>query len=625
MTRTAIRPRHRRQCLHGVTVKSERLGLTMIAATLVVIAVSVALYVHQHREARSAQLASQGSALAGVLARMPMGSLTARDGRQGPLDLLASTADGSDLAYAVVSGADGAPRAQVSRVTALPPPGDVSDPAEWFGTRAATAADGRRYQEHFAPVLEDGRLAGHVRVGFAEPGFDLLRGEMRAVAALALLIFALVPIFYYLVRREVQPLRALGEEVRKSVDNNPLWAVNVGNPEDLREFVASFNRLVRAADERMRTLDDERTHVLTHSRVLSYEKARIESVLQSMPDGVLVLDESGSVTYVNDKLGPMLGLESGALVGESPAEWAPFPELTAFLNGASTVRGKTSASGSLEIPAADGKGRIAVTAYPLFSPRERLEVLGTLVVFSDITAEVLAKQARKDLVAQLSHELKTPLHVIGMYSEMLLEDGVDAEAIRIEAGNVIHDEVERVSALITNMLSISRIEMGSVQLKRRRTRLGDLLQDALDAISRSGSGRDLSFSLQVPPDLSAVNVDKDLMRVAINNLLTNAIKYNSPSGSVVLGAEESDDEIAVFVRDTGPGIPEDDRERIFERFYRGANGENSEVSGHGLGLPLTREIVHVHLGEIDVDSTPGKGSEFRIRLRKTATLLKEAV
>jgi len=607
------------------SVKSERLGLTMIAATLVVIAVSVGLFLHQNREARIAQIDSQGAALAGVLARMPMPVLTARDGRQGPLDLLASTAEGSGLAYAVVSSPQGAPLAHVSRVGAPPAPGADSDPAGWFGARTVTAADARRYQEHFAPVLEDGRLAGHVRVGFAEPGFDLLRGEMRSVAALALLIFALVPIFYYLVRREVQPLRALGEQVRAAVDGNPLWSVNVGNPEDLREFVSSFNRLVRAADERLRSLDDERTSVLTRSRVLSYEKARIESVLQSIPDGVLVLDESGSVTYANDKLAPMLGVEPETIVGVAPALWSPHPDLTAFLNGAGPVRGKTAASGSIEIPDVEGTGRIAVTAYPLFSPRERLEVLGTLVVFGDITAEVLAKQARKDLVAQLSHELKTPLHVIGMYSEMLLEDGVDAEAIRIEAGNVIHDEAERVGTLINNMLSISRIEMGSVQLKRRRTRLGDLLQDALDAISRSGAGRDLEFSLDVPPDLSAVNVDKELMRVAINNLLTNAIKYNRAGGKVVLGAEESDDEVAVFVRDTGHGIPQEEQERIFERFYRIQGGKADAVAGHGLGLPLTREIVHVHLGEIDVHSTPGEGSEFRIRLRKTATLLKEAV
>ena len=475
---------------------SQRLGLTFIVITLAVIGAGAVLLLDSHREQHLSRMENHGTELIGVLSRMPLEALAPDSGQQGPLDLLASGDGHNGLAYAEVTDSDGVVRASMSRIAVLPAAAPAATPADWNGMRRIDAPGGKQLREYFAPILTDGARAGHIRIGLHEPGIAPTHSELKMLALLALTAFALVPVFYYLVRREVRPLAQMGEEIRRAVADNPIWNVTLARPSDVREFVASFNQLVRTAEERMKVLEAERSEMRTQSKVVSYAKARIESVLQSMPEGVLVLDEAGSVAYVNDKIGPMLGVNTGSMEGEQPAAWSPNPELTAWLNGAGQTRGKSSVKGTLEIADAEGSGRIAVSAYPLFSPRERLEVLGTLVVFKDVTAESIARESRKDLIAQLSHELKTPLHVMGMYSEMLLEDDADAEAIRIEAGNVIHDEVERVTAFINNMLSISRIEMGSVQLKRRRTRLGDLLQDALDNVSRSGTGRDLQFSLE---------------------------------------------------------------------------------------------------------------------------------
>ena len=196
--------------------------------------------------------------------------------------------------------------------------------------------------------------------------------------------------------------------------------------------------------------------------------------------------------------------------------------------------------------------------------------------------------------------------------------------LRVEAGNVISDEVERVTALINNMLSMSRIEMGNVQIERRRTRLGDLLGDIWESVGQRLEEDGLRCSLELPGDLSAVNIDKEMLRVAINNLLTNAVKYNRPGGEVVLGAEENDEQLRIYVRDTGLGISEEDQACIFEKFYRSSNDDVSAVRGHGLGLALTKDIVQMHLGEISVTSEPGVGSEFSIYLKKTPTLMKEA-
>jgi signal transduction histidine kinase len=252
-------------------------------------------------------------------------------------------------------------------------------------------------------------------------------------------------------------------------------------------------------------------------------------------------------------------------------------------------------------------------------------MLGTLFVFRDVSDESAAKRARSEFVAHVAHELKTPLNVLHMYSETLQDDAGATRDLTIEAANVIHDEVGRLSSLISNLLSMTKIEMGTMSLERKRVKLHELIRDVFDNITRSADGTDLQFDLQIPPEISAVSLDKDLIRIAFNNLLTNAIKYNQPGGRVVVSAEENDEEILVQVRDTGIGIEAGDQARIFDKFYRSESEQVRQRTGHGLGLSLAREIVHLHYGELEVSSQAGQGSEFTVRFRKDMGVLKQAI
>ncbi|MDH3214585.1 MAG: HAMP domain-containing histidine kinase, partial [Myxococcales bacterium] len=249
--------------------------------------------------------------------------------------------------------------------------------------------------------------------------------------------------------------------------------------------------------------------------------------------------------------------------------------------------------------------------------------LGTLVVIRDETEAAVAKRAQAGFVNHVAHELKSPLNVLAMYSESLLDERGESEELRIEACNVIHDEVERLAMLVSTLLTIARIESGAVALDRQRVRLHDFLSDALESVSRAGAGSGLEFELDVPGDLSPIYVDKELLRVSINNLLTNATKYNREGGRVILSAEETADEIAIRVRDTGVGIHEEDLGRIFDKFYRSESDEVQKHAGHGLGLHLAREIALLHGADIALESTLEEGSRFSIVFRRTAALVKE--
>ena len=143
--------------------------------------------------------------------------------------------------------------------------------------------------------------------------------------------------------------------------------------------------------------------------------------------------------------------------------------------------------------------------------------------------------------------------------------------------------------------------------------------------ARAGREKGIDFTLNLPHEISPVALDKNLMRIAINNLLTNAIKYNNPNGTVTLQAEETDTAILISVKDDGIGISSEDQENIFLKFYRSVDDEVRSRTGHGLGLALAQDIVHLHHGELHVVSKPGEGAEFTIELKKDSGLLKKAI
>jgi signal transduction histidine kinase len=322
----------------------------------------------------------------------------------------------------------------------------------------------------------------------------------------------------------------------------------------------------------------------------------------------------------------MVGQPVENIVGHKPSEWCRHAEVVAFLSGKTLSATRGLSTDTLEfVPPGTAERTIRIEPYPLFSPRDVSQVLGTLVIFRDITAEKLARNSSGEFVAHVAHELKTPLNILSMYSETLLGDASADDTLRVEAANVIHDEVERLAIMISNMLSISKIETGSLTIDRQRVRLHDLLQDAFDACSRAGKEKNIQFSIDMPREISPVALDKSLMRVAINNLLTNAIKYSDPGGQVSMTVEETDTTVRVAIRDNGVGISPEDQEKIFDKFFRSESDAVRQRTGHGLGLPLAREIIQLHHGTLKVNSAPGEGSEFMVEFNKETNLLKKAV
>ena len=348
-------------------------------------------------------------------------------------------------------------------------------------------------------------------------------------------------------------------------------------------------------------------------------------VLQALPEAVLILDEHGHVTYANDRVTTLLGTAREDVLSRHPREWCANAEVIEFLSRYESNTASRYMTDTVQFrPVERSAKALALNGYPLFSHNDTSDIQGTLIVIRDVTQQSLAKESSADFVSHLGHELKTPLNTLALYSEVLMDHGQD-EGQRIEAVNTISDEVERVISLVNNLLNINRIETGSLDIEKQRVRLSDLLSDVSENLSHTAKQSDVRIELDIPRDLSPVLADKDLLRVALNNLVTNAINYNNPAGTVTIKAEETDAALLISVHDTGIGILAEDRERIFEKFYRSEDDEVRLRTGHGLGLPLARQIVELHEGELSVDSEPGRGSTFTITLWSRSGLIKKAI
>lgn len=599
----------------------------MISASLLVMGIVLFLLFEYQRDARLEQARTQGVGLARILGGMSWQELVPEQGDSGILQALRQSLNISDFAYVALVDPQGSSVKEIAAPGVIVPHQPISsEPAFWLDERVVNGREGGpRFIEFHAPLFDESELRGYVRLAYHWPRLGFTIKQLPFLATLLLPVFLLMPLFYFLLRREIRPLQKMNENLEQILDGKEFQKIELHSSGELGAFMERFMQFATNAQSRIQTLQDDQNGLLMSSKLLSYRHTRTESVLETLPEAILILDEAGIVSFVNEKIQGLLGIARQEVMEKRVQEWCQNPQMISFLSRRiSQDRQVGYISDSLHItPNNDPQKHLEVRAYPLFSPKDQSSFLGHMVVIRDATEELLARTSRGEFVAQVAHEFKTPLNVVAMYSESLLAEDANDEVLRIEAVNVIHDEVERLSTLINNLLALTQFELGSLLLNRTRVRVSELLEDAFKNVSQSGRGKGLDFKLELPHEMSAAYVDKDLLRIAVNNLLTNAIKYNRPGGEVVLTAEEHNNMLEISVKDNGIGISQPDQQKIFEKFFRSLDDSVREQSGHGLGLSLVQQIVHMHHGTLNLESEHGQGSVFTIRLNKETEMLSQ--
>jgi signal transduction histidine kinase len=600
------------------TMKNNRLGLILVMSSLAVIAVVVGLLLQRQHAADARHLREQGLGMVRSLAALPVALLAPGPGQPGVLNTVLAYRDNPDFGYAALTGADGRNLAEAASPGTLVPAGAPIPALAGFGERVVRSPDnGRPVHEFFGPVASlDGKVL-QLRLGYFQPQSFFSITDMPFYALIALAVFLLVPLIYLVFKRELAPLTALGDQLRQLTAAQGQALVPAD--QDVRDLAGKLNAYLDQASARIRDLERDSMAGVAHGRLLEYGSHKMQAVLQCLPDGLLVLDPAGDITFASGKIEPLLGVPVGDVLSQPVDAWCHDPELRAMLGRFRGAGGDSRSQATIEFnPVNVPDKRLWATAQSLQGDAKGMR-FGALVVLRDATREHLARQAGNDFVAHVAHELKSPLNVIGMYGEMLADTG-DDETLRVEAVNVIQDEVERMTGLVSNLLNVSKLEMGAMRPERHRVKLDDLLRDAWQHARTRAEAKGIRLELQVPRDIAAVAIDKDLFRIALNNLLGNAIKYNQAGGSVVLAAEEAGSDVVISVRDSGIGMAAQDVARVMEKFYRVAEtGENAR-GGHGLGLYLAKQIVELHHGQLTLESELGHGSTFAIHLNKMPAL-----
>jgi two-component system, OmpR family, phosphate regulon sensor histidine kinase PhoR len=374
-------------------------------------------------------------------------------------------------------------------------------------------------------------------------------------------------------------------------DFHPLEMESGGD--ELDDLARAFNETAARLAETIRSLTEERN--------------RSAAILGSMIEGVAVISPQERIVFSNRAFSQILGLEAMPIEGRPLVEIVRQSDLLAVSKKVLLEHEQVSS----EVVVGTVRPRsFAVTAAPVRATGPS----GAVLVLHDISELRRLERVRQDFVANVSHEFRTPLTAIQGFAETLLGGALDDQAHREHFVEIIRDHASRLARLTEDLLKLSRIEAGKLDLEFRPVSIYQLVQSCVETARFKGARKDLTVETRLPEGLPNVQGDSNGLQEVLQNLLDNAVQYTPSGGHLVVSASNQGDQVQVTVSDTGIGIPQAEQERIFERFYRVDAARSREAGGTGLGLSIARHIVEAHDGRLWVESAVGEGSHFHFNI-----------
>lgn len=356
-----------------------------------------------------------------------------------------------------------------------------------------------------------------------------------------------------------------------------------------------------------------------HTKIeeLSEDRAQLLAVLTSMVEGVMVLDIRGHVLQINPALERMFGISRVEARGRPCAELFRHQQLNNLVS--TILQARTPHEDEIVLPLS--RRHLHIEASPAGGERDNEACI--VLVFHDVTDLRRLEKIRKDFVANVSHELRTPLTSIKGYVEALLDGGKDDPSVAGRFLDIILKQSDRLNLIIEDLLELSKIESGQISLREEPIEVRALVDRTLSTIKPIADRKGHRLVTALDPSLPLIAGDDDRLVQVLTNLLDNAIKYTPGGGTITIRgtpspsphtAEPSLNTIDLIVADTGIGIPEKDRPRIFERFYRVDKARSRDLGGTGLGLAIVKHLVEGHGGQVWVEANYPQGSRFVVRL-----------
>lgn len=393
----------------------------------------------------------------------------------------------------------------------------------------------------------------------------------------------------------INPLQEMTELVSEIAGGNYSKRINLkGNNREIKKLKQKFNFMAEKLDNKIKEI--------------STEKNKIKAILSSMVDGLIAIDEKQNVILINPAARKMLSLQKVEINGKSLTSTVRNHRLSNFMEEALTERNIISQ----EIVLNREEEKILRCHFaPIINEKEKL--LGGVIVMTDITELRHLEQVRKEFVANVSHELKTPLTSIIGYVDTLLESNEIDQETSQRFLRVIKDEADRLEFLIQDLLHLSKVEQENPDLKPGY--IQEVADRTINRLREKAEKKNVKLRGEYEDDLPPVFMIREQIEQVLVNLVDNSIKYTEQDGEVIIRLSPRGDQIKIEVEDNGIGIPYEDQDRIFERFYRVDKARSRELGGTGIGLSIVKHIVQNHNSKINLESTPGEGSRFWFDLK----------
>ena len=358
--------------------------------------------------------------------------------------------------------------------------------------------------------------------------------------------------------------------------------VEVKSDDEIGQLAGMFNHLTLKLKDTIEEMD--------------LERSKLDTIFSYMAEGVIAVDKNGSLIHANPMGQKLMEIDEHFMGYAQKLDLSHMNMEDLDYAKPETLNGETT------FQREEGVYKVKYAPYK----NEREDIAGIIMVFQDITQEHKLENMRKEFVANVSHELKTPITTIKT-------NDVDSE-IQQRFLTVIDGECDRMGRLVRDLLQLSNIDYQKTKWNRTRVSIKEMLQDAVSKLQILAAEKNHRIVSEIPDNLPQVSVDRDGIEQVILNILSNAIKYTDEDGEIRVSAKNSESFVEITVTDDGIGIPDEDIGRIFERFYRVEKGRSRDLGGTGLGLSIAKEIVEAHNGTITIHSNKIKGTVVSIRL-----------
>lgn len=447
------------------------------------------------------------------------------------------------------------------------------------------------------PILaEDGALKGilYLRADLSDIYENLDKAKMILTQATLMALLITVVLGYFIAKSVTEPIMDVTVKAEQMAKGDFRQTVEVKSDDEIGRLAEMFNYLREKLD-------------ITLSEISS-EKSKLETILRYMADGLIAVDNQGKIIHANPAAMRMLHLS------EIDIQNKHYDDIIGVLNEklmlSSIKQDESKGEGRENIRINDS---VFLASYAPFRD-EKGTSNGIVMIIQDITERQKLDNMRKEFVANVSHELKTPLTSIKSYTETLLEGALEDKKLAKEFLNVINSETDRMDRLVRDLLQLSRLDYEKEEWNKKESNLVKIVENAIVKVSITAKNKQQKLSFVYEEEAFICWVDKDKIEQVILNILTNAIKYTPEHGQIKILLTGDEGQAVLAIKDNGIGIPQKDISRVFERFYRVDKARSRMLGGTGLGLSIAKQILEAHNGTIDLRSEEGKGTEVIITL-----------